>query len=365
MSQNNDNLEITLREQTKKFAVKSMYGFQTILAYGFGSNLGIFDYLYEKAKSEKPNEKVDTLSFTLEELSENLNLDLRYLDAWLHLSLVCGIFEIDETGNRRAKTAPFVYDLLIDRNSMFYLGSTIAGFYTMATNQNFLIEGTKTGQMGRILDVPPEDYKQAQHMSARMGGIMEGLFARKCKEDRKKLLNVDAKILEIGCGYGFNLEIWAKKYKKAKFVGIDIDPYGIEFAKQLIKDLNWQERVEILEIPLKEYVDSSNSKFDLIILNMVLHEMDPDDLYRKRVFENMYSLLKDDGLLLVGETMIPDTFTPNTKFQLYDIMHKVLEVGFGSKFYSEESFKDLINASSFTQAELIRERGNYFWVVRK
>ena len=50
MSQTNTNPEITLREQTKKFAIKSMYGFQTILAYGLGRTLGIFDYLYEKGR---------------------------------------------------------------------------------------------------------------------------------------------------------------------------------------------------------------------------------------------------------------------------------------------------------------------------
>ncbi|MHA2283700.1 MAG: class I SAM-dependent methyltransferase [Promethearchaeota archaeon] len=365
MSQNNNNPEITLREQTKKFAIKSMYGYQTVLAYGLGSTLGIFDYLYEKAKSEKSSEKISSISFTLEEISESLSLDLTYLDAWLHISIACGIFEIDNSCERYAKTAPYVYDLLVDRENMFYIGATLGGFYTMALNQNFLIEGAKTGQIGKILDVPPEDYKQAQLMSARMGSIMEGMFARNCKEDRKKLLKEDANILEIGCGYGFNLEIWGKKYKKAQFVGIDIDPYGIDYAKQLIKNLNWGDRVEVLKIPLEEYVTKSTSKYDLIILNMVLHEMDPDDNYRKGVFENMYSLLKDDGLLIVGDTMIPDTFSPNTKFQLYDIMHKLLEVGFGSKFYNEDSFKDLVNNSPFNQAELIRERGNYFWAIRK
>ena len=363
MSQEQSKTEITMAEQTKKFFVKSMYGFQTILTYGLGQRLGIFEYLYEKGK--KSEEKLTFISFSLEELSENLDLDLRYLDAWLHLSIACGIFEIDGSCERSAKTAPYVYDLLINRDNMFFVGQTITGFYSAAINVDLFIEGAKTGQIGNILDTPAEVYKGGQLMSARFGSIVERLFAKNCKEDRKKILKEDAKIIEIGCGYGFNLEVWMKKYKKPKFVGIDIDPNGIEHAKQLIEKNNWSDRVELYHIPLKDYVAETDAKYDIAILNMVMHEMDPDDKYRLSVLENIYALLKDDGLLIVGDTMIPDTFNPNTRIQLYDVMHKMLEVGFGSKFYNEQSFKEFVDSSSFKQAELIRERSDYFWAIRK
>jgi SAM-dependent methyltransferase len=363
MVQDQTTTKISIADQTKKFLVKSMYGFQTILSYGLGQRLGIFEYLYEKAK--KSVEKVVSISFTLEELSENLNLDLRYLDSWLHLSIACGIFELDESCKRCAKTAPYVYDLLIDHEGMFFIGQMITGFYSMATNQDLYFEGTKSGQIGNILDIPPEFYKGAQLMSARFGTIVERLFAKHCKEDRKKIMKEEARIIEIGCGYGFNLETWMKKYKKANFVGIDIDPHGIEYAKQLAKKNNWDDRVELFQIPLEDFVKKAEGKFDIAILNMVLHEMNPDDKYRLSVLENIYALLKDDGCLIVGDTMIPDTFKPNTKIQLYDAMHKMLEVGLGSRFYDEESFKEYIDSSSFKQAEFIRERADYFWIVRK
>ena len=365
MTQDQTKTEITLADQTKKFLVKSMYGFQTILAYGLGQRLGIFKYLYEKAKESK--EKVTSISFTLEELSENLNFDLRYLDAWVHICIACGIFEIDESRENCAKTAPFIYDLLIDQKNMFFIGQMIAGFYSMASNQDLLIDGCKTGQISSFLDenFPAEEYKGGQLMSARFGSIVERLFAKRCKEDRKKVLKESGKIIEIGCGYGFNLEGWMKKYRKANFVGIDIDPNGIKHAKQLIEENNWTDRVELYNIPLEDYVTKTDTKFDIAILNMVLHEMDPDDKFRLSVIENIYALLKDDGLLIVGDTMIPDTFNPNTKIQLYDVMHKMLEVGFGSKFYNENSFKDFIDSSSFKHAELIRERNDYFWAIRK
>ena len=57
--------EITLKEQLKKFAVKGMYGYQTVLLIGLGRRLGIFNYLYEKSKSSISGEKIIYVSFTL------------------------------------------------------------------------------------------------------------------------------------------------------------------------------------------------------------------------------------------------------------------------------------------------------------
>ncbi|MFW9829409.1 MAG: hypothetical protein ACFFEY_17680, partial [Candidatus Thorarchaeota archaeon] len=42
--------EPTVRDQLKKFILKSALGFQTVLLYDLGTELGIFNYLYEKGK---------------------------------------------------------------------------------------------------------------------------------------------------------------------------------------------------------------------------------------------------------------------------------------------------------------------------
>ena len=363
LNQTKDEPEITMKEQLKKFAIKSMAGFQTVMIYGIGRQLGIFNYLYEKSKSQPAKGKITSISFTIEELSEKLNLDLKYLDAWLHMALECGLFEIDESAERCAKKAPHVYDLYVDPNNMFYLGSTTFGFYGFTFFLETLIENFKTGKLEEFSSLPSELFKEAQQMSAVTGKTVEGLFSKFCKEEKKRVQK-GGTVLEVGCGYGLNLENWAKKYKRAKFVGIDIDPQGVEHAKNLVEKNEWNERVEILDIPLEEFTKSTKFKFDLIILNQVLHEMNPDENYRKSVLEDIYSLLKEDGILVVGESMIPDTFTKKD-YQLFEVMHKWFEVGYGSRFYDENSFRELINSTSFKNPELIRERRNYCWVIKK
>ncbi|MFX0057027.1 MAG: class I SAM-dependent methyltransferase [Candidatus Hodarchaeota archaeon] len=351
-----------MKEQMKKFLIKGFYGFNTILMYGIGRRLGIFDYLLEKKKSSSSEDK-SSVSFTLEELSENLNLDIEHLDAWGHLSLECGLFEIDHSCERCLKSAPHVFDLLIDRNGQFYIGDTVGAFYWFAPYQDMAVECFKTGNIITDRDVSEEVTKDTMLMGARAGTLTERLFATNFK-DFCRNLRKSGNVLAVGCGYGFNLQIWAKKYKKAQFVGIDINPKAVEFAKGLFKSNNMDDRVEIHEIPINEYVNTTNQKFDLILLNHVLHEMNHDENYRIKALNDLYSLLKENGLLLVGESMIPDTFTPKKEFQLFDIMHKFMEIGF-AKFYDEKTFKEFVNLTKFSKAEFVKKGGEYFWALKK
>ncbi|NVM34608.1 MAG: class I SAM-dependent methyltransferase [Candidatus Lokiarchaeota archaeon] len=363
MSQNQNEKEITIRDQMKKFLIKGFYGFNTILSSGLGRRLGIFDYLDKKAKKLSESGPVSSISFTPEEITKELKLDPDYLDAWIHLSLECGIFEIENAQQRTIKTAPHVYDLLINRNHMFYVGDTIGLFYYFAPVQDDVIELFKTGKTLNIDDIYEEMIIDGHRSSARCGVLVEGLFSKHFK-DFSKIIRRQGKVLAVGCGYGFNMEKWAEKYKKTRFVGIDIDSKAIEFAKKLIEQHNWNDRIKVFKITINEYAKKSKEKYDLILLNQVLHEMDHDEEYRRSVFEDLHTLLKDEGVLLVGETMIPDTFSPKKGFQLFDIMHKFLEVKF-AKFYDEKSFKEFIDLTPFKHAELIKERGNYFWAIRK
>jgi hypothetical protein len=246
---NQDGAEISIKDQIKKFAINSLYGFNTIILIGMGRKLGIFDYLYGKTKSMS---NTSIVKFTLDDLAKKLNLDITYLDAWLHLALECGLFEIDDLNKKSLKTAPFVYDLLIDHDHISYIGGTLGAFYNIAPAQEIMLKNFKTGKTMDLLKLPGDVVRDLQERSRRFGRLIEKLFS-KSFIDFCKNLHKQGSILEVGCGYGYNIETWAKKYEKTRFVGIDIDPKGIASAKKLVEENNWNERIEILKISTNKY----------------------------------------------------------------------------------------------------------------
>jgi 2-polyprenyl-3-methyl-5-hydroxy-6-metoxy-1,4-benzoquinol methylase len=363
MNSGNNETEITIYDQIKKFAIKSMLGFQTVLLFGLGRRVGIFDYLNQKAKSSPNPDEVSSITFTHDELVQELNLDSNYLDGWLHMALECGIFERDESCNKCLKTAPYVYYLLVDRENMFYFGDFLAGFSYQGIFQEELLSNFKTGKKMEWNDLPKEAYFEAQRMSATMGKRIQDLFSQSFA-DQVKVLNEDGSLLEVGSGYGFNLKNWASEYENSQIVGIDIDPQAISYAKKLAEQNNWKDRVENIHVTINDYANDNKERFNVIVLNQVLHEMEPNENYRIEVFNDLYSMLKKEGLLIVGEHMIPEIFAPK-QARYFEIMHKWLEVGMGSRFYDEESFRELIDSTAFQDAELIKDGQTYFWVLRK
>lgn len=361
--QNQNGSDISMKEQMKKFLIKSLYGFLTVLMFGLGRRVGILDYLQEKAKTTSNTDNVSPVSFTIEELAEKLNLEWNYVDAWAHTALDCGLLEIDNSCEKCLKTAPYVYDLLINRNQPNYVGDPLGAFYYLAPYQDSILKAfNKSGNVPNF-EFTDEVIHDINRMSARFGTLIERLFSKNFEEFCENLKK-EGKVLEAGCGYGYNLQVWATKYEKVQFVGIDIDPIAIDFAKKMVKKNNWNDRIEILEIPINEYAKISTKEFDLITLNQVLHEMDHDLNYRISIFNSLYSLLKDDGILLVGESMIPDTFGPKQKLLLFDVLHKFLEARFAN-FYNEKTFKEFIDSTPFSRAEFIKQGGNSIWVIRK
>ena len=363
LKRNQVEIEVSMNDQIKKFGIDSLYGFNIIILIGIGRRLGIFNYLYGKGKSIPTHDNTKSIIFTPDELSEKLNLDNNYLDAWIHLAIECELLEIENVNEKWLKTSPYIYEILINRNHPSYIGGTLGAFYNITLIQEKMLKNFKTGEAMDLLDFPLEMAKDLQERGRRFGILIKRLFHKHFKDFCEKL-DEKSKILEVGCGFGYNLETWAKKFQKAEFVAIGIDPEGINHAKKVVEENEWDERIKILEISVKKFAHTYNEKFNLIILNQVLHEMDPDENFRIKLFKDLYSLLKDDGILLVGESMIPDTFAPKQKFKLFDITHKFFEAGSAS-FYNEETFKKFVESTSFKKAEFIKEGGTYFWLVKK
>ena len=250
-------------------------------------------------------------------------------------------------------------------NSPYFLGDAYGSIFRIALQQEEIFNYFKSGELLDRTNVSEDIVMEGHRTTARMGLRLERYFSKNFPEIQKGLLK-GGTILEVGCGYGFNLQNWANNYPNSEIIGIDIDEKAIDYTKQLVSKNKWKERIEILNISLtNNELLNEKYKFDLIILNQTLHELKIDENYRKKALNTLYSLLKDDGLILVGESMVSELFDQDRKPQLLEALHKWQEVCVNSKFYNEKSFKELISFIPFQSAELIREVDYYFWVLKK
>nr|MDO8114899.1 class I SAM-dependent methyltransferase [Candidatus Sigynarchaeota archaeon] len=358
---------LTIKDQFKKFGIKALLGFQTVMVFGIGRKLGIFDYLYTKATKQcSEPESIADVSFSPGEIASGLGLDPYYIDGWLHMAIECGIFERDAQAPGMLKTAPHLFHLLVNRDHPFYIGNNLAGFYMVCGYQDNLVNGFKTGQFGKWDDLPRDLRLEANKMSASLGRRVIDVFEKHCREQHK-VLRKGGRVLEIGCGFGVNLENWAGKYVNARFDGIDIDHDSIVAAGERFGARSkWGDRVAVAEMDAPSFAKNHRDSYDIIIVNQVLHEI-PRESERRAVLDAAHSMLKAGGIAVVGEEVVPSILENPGKNVLFEVMHKWFEVILGSRFYSDAGFRALVDSTTFgSQKELVQEGGVYFWkLVRR
>jgi 2-polyprenyl-3-methyl-5-hydroxy-6-metoxy-1,4-benzoquinol methylase len=355
---------MTLDSQANKYGIRSLRGFNFVLVYGLGQRLGIFDHLGKKTENIKQIENQTISTFNFDDIINELKLDENYFDGWLHMALESGIFELDETCGRCFKTGPFIFDLLIDKNNSFYIGNLITWIYYNALFQNDVYERFHSGTTIDMSSLPPEWNDDFQKMSGQQSVSLEKIFAANF-EEFTETVKKGGKILDVGCGHGYPLKEWAKRYKNAEITGLDIDDNAIENAKEMVKKYHLENRIQIVKSELHNFAEQHPQEFDIIILHNVLHEIKGDDSIRKEFINNLYLLLNDNGKVILGESMIPSVFTPKTKFLFFEIAHKWFEILFGSRFYDENQFRDFISTTSFANAELLKRGTDYIWILHK
>lgn len=363
---------VSLKDQIKKFTIKSLLGYHTVNIVGFGQRLGIFDYLYDKMNSGPGKILNPKVSFSMDELCKELELQPHFLEAWLQMAIETGIFQFQPNQTNSFIPCEYVIELLVDPDSGFFIRDLIEGFYYISFYQKEILEGFRGGSYLSWEELPTRIREVGSRMASRMGVKIERFFSRHYRK-RKRKLKKGGNILDVGCGFGFTLQHWAKKYKRSSFIGLDIDEEAIEHSRGLLADHG--EKVELHAIPVEDFASNSKSgeqcdkegAFDVILLNQVLHEIKKNRSYHLQILNNLHNLLGEDGVLLIGEDMIPPLLNEDGEnsrnMDFFAVSHKWLELIMDSRFYSEPEFIELLMESKFSRWEHIKNSGVKFWIL--
>ncbi len=153
------------------------------------------------------------------------------------------------------------------------------------------------------------------------------------------------KILEVGCGRGFILNILSELYP-AEFHGVDIEKEHLAIARKQLKGRNVKIRyASAYGLPY------SNNTFDAIVFTEVLEHLEHED----KALREIWRVLKPNGKLVMT--------VPNKKYPfLWDPINKTLETVFNThikkglfsgiwayhvRLYGKEQLKDVLQRNKF------------------
>ena len=104
----------------------------------------------------------------------------------------------------------------------------------------------------------------------------------------------EARILEVGCGTGFNLSLLNKRFPKASLTGLDVSQDMINIASKRFK--NQQDQVELLAKPYQKGDTQYNNSLDAILFSYSLTMINPQ---WPTLLEQAKEDLKPGGIIAV------------------------------------------------------------------
>ena len=111
------------------------------------------------------------------------------------------------------------------------------------------------------------------------------------------------RVLDVGCGGGWAVVQIAQRFPKTYCVGIDVEPYSIRLASQLIVGRGPTDRCEVLACSVDQLEEDQT--YDVATSFLVIHEIPPN--LKTAAFAAVAQALKPDGYFLIFDEVYPDT----------------------------------------------------------
>ena len=158
-------------------------------------------------------------------------------------------------------------------------------------------------------------------------------------------LNADMNILDVGCGGGANINIFAKVVTKGKIFGVDYSAASVEVSKEVNKEYINSGRVEIHHSSVSELPFDENT-FDLVS-GFESYYFWPDLINDLR---EIYRVLKFNGILLLINEGYKCEYKKKRKSA-----EKWANLG-QFKIHSPVEYKDFLTRAGFSEIQIFEQK---------
>ncbi|UCH46804.1 MAG: methyltransferase domain-containing protein [Betaproteobacteria bacterium] len=323
--------DISVDEQVAKIFTWRR-GFNAVFLIDIGVDLGLF-----KTLAGKPGRSAA-------EIAGELKLHPPYVETWCLTAFGLGLLDADEQHHYRL--APHMDKILASPGHP----RDLTGYVRLGTA--FMTEDfelcRKAFHSGETVPFQGRSHAFADTIGDAIGGL-HAATARKILPDLENMtqrLEGGAKVLEVGCGTGRFLMQMAKAWPKAVCTGVDIDPTGIEIARNKIGMAGLESRVDVIE---SDVADLPEASFDAVVMIEVLHEIAPQ--IRQHVINGCAHVLKPGGWLLIVDETYPSTLQEarQPEFQ-FPLQTGFEEMTWGNVIPTREEQEQLLANAGFKDA---------------
>ena len=150
----------------------------------------------------------------------------------------------------------------------------------------------------KVLETAPERYERGMRLLTlgRLQRVYRHIAAGLGSGDR---------VLDIGCGPGELVVLLARS--GCQVTGIDVSPQMLRQAAHRVQEAGVADRVSLREVGAAE-LDTAfpAASFDAVVSTLVFSELSPDEMVY--TLSECRRILKREGLLLVADEILPDSF---------------------------------------------------------
>jgi SAM-dependent methyltransferase len=271
----------------------------------FGATVGTWDVLmvYIGVRLGLYRSLVDLGSAKPEELAAAAGLHERYVREWLEQQASSGILEVD--GERRFSLPAGHDEALLDESSLYYIAPIGKLVVACVRPINELMEAFRTGD-----GVPYADYGadlhegQAEFTRPMFENLLGSEWLPQIPDVHERLqADPPARVADVACGEGHSTLAIARAYPKVQVDGIDLDKASIDAAEKHLAGSGLEDRVTFHH---KDAADAElQGRYDLVYMHESLHDMS----YPVEVLRACRELLTDDGVIVVGDERVADSFS--------------------------------------------------------
>jgi cyclopropane fatty-acyl-phospholipid synthase-like methyltransferase len=236
---------------------------------------------------------------TSEALATELGADPFYIDVLCRTAFSFELLEREDAGWRMAPH----FDQI--------LGNPESSFYLARAPRVHMIVGEDYREYGRFFrNGATKSYQQ--HDEAFMREIAEGLktlprifldLVLPQLPGLRTRLEDGGRVLDVGCGGGWGVVQIAERFPKTTCVGIDVEPYSVELARQLIGERGLADRCEARAQTADQLGEEGT--YDVVTSFLVVHEIAP--ALKPNAFASVARALKPGGYFLIFDEAYPET----------------------------------------------------------